>query len=320
MSYERTPEIGSPTVELNLSVTRLVDGIGYGEGTISHVARAGSEVPKTELAKIEDVITSPDILMPVSKYKGREDLLADDGCGDGRGVLTIIENGEIRKKSLNRAKVFGGGATMTLSAMIANKAMPFQNLQDAFTESMQQASSHGIDFGAHSDEHASDDKSGCGAIDNAPKILRNAVRMKSEIADTITALGIDTTGLDEVNDAFGSYVSGLDDAQYNGKSVLDGIVLQGKVIKQLKSSHNEMYIVLNTVPGYTVNQIAVRDASKESVQVFAVDVWRIQQIAEKMYTDTTSQHKALLGELVYTLATAATLTKGDLPVYSVSST
>jgi len=55
------------------------------------------------------------------------------------------------------------------------------------------------------------------------------------------------------------------------------------------------------------------------VQVFAVDVWRMKQLAEKMNNTPADQQRAFLSELVYTLSVTATLTIGDLPVYSVAS-
>lgn len=93
----------------------------------------------------------------------------------------------------------------------------------------------------------------------------------------------------------------------------------GKVVKDLADDHLERRIVLNTIPGYTVNQELVRRATGGRVQVFATDLPRLQQIAEKLYDNPEDQRKAFLSQVIYTLGVAATLTKGDLPVYVIES-
>jgi hypothetical protein len=105
---------------------------------------------------------------------------------------------------------------------------------------------------------------------------------------------------------------------FSGRRVMETIKNAGKVIKHLIEGHNERRIVLNTVEGYTVNQQIVRDATGERVQIFATDMWRLRQISESLYTDPAEQRKAFISMVVYTLGVAATLTKGDLPVYVVS--
>jgi hypothetical protein len=131
---------------------------------------------------------------------------------------------------------------------------------------------------------------------------------------------IDAQVLDEVLDSFASFAQKQTESMYNGKTVLDGIKQEEKVVKKLVSDYSEMFIVLNEVAGYTVSQHTVRDATKEKVQVFAVDMWRIQEIANRLYDgeDEETKQRAVLGEIAYTLATAATLTAGDLPVYPIS--
>ena len=79
-----------------------------------------------------------------------------------------------------------------------------------------------------------------------------------------------------------------------------------------------MAIIINKVRGKTVNQGIIREISDGVAQVFAVDEWRLRDLSTKLYRTPAEQQKAYLSMLVYTLATAATLTKGDLPVFVVS--
>lgn len=179
---------------------------------------------------------------------------------------------------------------------------------------------HGIDFGAHSDNLAHGDFSGCGAIDKAPEIISNVTKYQTQISDTVSALGLDPSGLEDVIRNFSQYSERNISTDYRGADIVENIRRQGRVVKELKDGHNEMYIVLNNVRGKTVNQKKVRDVSDNKVQTFAIDIWRLEDSVEAMYPEekgfrASDRQKALLAELAYSLATAATLTKGDLPVY-----
>lgn len=302
------------------------DGLGFGEGAISYKNRAGSDVPADELKKVEAVITDANrILVEVDQEDG--DYIDDDGCGDGRGVteagghdVWIKQGDNFYKKSLNRAKVFGGGPAMMAAAKIAlNQKQPAE-VSQLFVEAMDELDEHDIDYGAHTDEHAGDVQSGCGAIDNAPLIIENVSKYQAEIKATIKEIvpDIDLMLLDEVIDSYGSYAQEMQISSYRGQDVMDEIDAREKVIKRLMKGHNEMYVVINAVEHKTVNQFSVRDASHEVVQAFAVDLWRLNDINARVLTDDAeAQETALLSQLAYTLATAATLTDGSLPVYSI---
>ncbi len=304
----------NPETLRRVSSLRITDGLGFGEGGISHTER--KDVTPEILARVENLLTSPDILIPVDAD--------DDGCGDGREVGVIYEGDEIRKHSLNRSKVFGGGAMMSAAARIGLGHAKGENLHQTIDEAKSLLIDRGLPYGAHTGPHANEEKSDCGAIDNAPIIVSNVEKYRNEIAGTITALGIDTTGLDEVIDAFGEYGEAIQEQDYSGAKVVEGIRREGRVVKALKAEHLEMYIVLNNVRGMTINQEKVREISGGMVQVFGVDIWRMQEQAGFVYPEDkgfsdADRHEAFLSELSYTLSTAATLTKGDLPVYMVSS-
>jgi hypothetical protein len=302
----------------DLEVNRITDGLGYGEGGISHQARR-DEVGTETLQKVEELITGPEILVEVSTDKQGQPL-DDDGCGDGRKVHRVFEGGVEKRKSLHRSKVFGGGATMASAMQIGSGQATGMSLQSVFSQSLGMLRDKMIDFGGHTDTNAHDGSCGCGAIDKAPTIVQNAVKFEAEIRGSIQALKVDDEGLDEVFGAYRDYATEIEGQDYAGAAVMDEIMDNGKIVKELDDKHKEMYVVLNTIEGYTVNQEKVREASDEAAQIFAVDVWRNQQLADRLFADQPEdvRHKAFLSELVYTLATAATLTKGDLPVFVAS--
>jgi len=217
--------------------------------------------------------------------------------------------------------VFGGGAAMTAATLIGLGRTDGKSLEEVFKESISLLASKGVDFGAHSADHVgSASDSGCGAIDKAPAILQAAGTYRAEIQATIVSLGFSTDGLDDVFQQFAAEAAATANKSYSGLTVVNAIRDEQKVVKELTGQHVEGFIVLNTIADHTVNQALVRAATNGAIDVFAVDVWRLQAYVTRLYGDKSEQIQAaaLLSELVYTLATAAVLTRGDLPVYLVA--
>jgi hypothetical protein len=242
----------------------------------------------------------------------------DDGCSDGRETVEVYnKHGEITSRWLNRAKVFGGSVAMTAASLIGLGMARGKLLQEVFNESVDTLEKRKINFGAHTDSDAEGSNSGCGAIDRAPEAIVAALKYENNIRQVITILGVDTGSLDDVFTNFRHYVSNemARPQKYSGSKVMKHILSAGKVIKRLGGHHQERRVVINQVRGHTVNQKLIRDVTGGKGQVFAVDTWRLEDIAAGLFPkDTELQHQALLSELVYTLGTSAVLTKGDLPV------
>lgn len=309
-----TTEVLKPKIE----VTKIAEHFGFGEGTISYEDRR-QHIDEETVHAVESVLVSQDILVPVSVDKNGEPI-DDDGCGDGRAVKKVLEGTELRAKSLDRSKVFGGGAAMTVSMKIGLGEANGVSLQSLFHDSIETLKDKQVDFGAHTDDHNSDSdvNSGCGAIDKAPQAITNAVKYEPQIRECIAALGADASGLDQVFTYFTEYADQVGNQDYSGKKVIDEITENGKIVKELAHQHREMYVVLNTVESQTINQELIRSVSGGEAQAFGVDVWRMQELAIREYpNDLEKQNAAFLSELVYTLGVSATLTKGDLPVYLV---
>lgn len=305
-------EFEKPEIE----VVALSDGLGFGEGSISS-RRTKEEAGEEVMQRVEAAIESDEILMPVSRNKDGS-IIDDDGCGDGRNVKRIFHGAIERAKSLVRPKVFGGGATMRAAMGIGVGEASGKPLNGLFSYAIGKLKDRQIDFGAHTDIHAHGDNCGCGAIDKAPEVVANVVKFEHQITDTIIALGVDTDGLDDVLDNYRAYAAEVNNQPYSGKQVATEIIESGKVVKELDDDHKEALILLNTVEGYTVNQELVRQVSGNKVQVFAVDVWRLQALAMRSYpNDPEKQNRAFLSELVYTLGVAGTLTPGDQPVRQI---
>lgn len=299
-------------------VQRISEGFGFGEGSISgHVENV--EVLQSMDTAIEQ---NPDIIVAIDKDDHGK-VIDDDGCGDGRGVRLTTRLGRKLERSLNRAKVFGGAAAMTAASRIGLGKARNRNLNELFDDALDELDEKQIDFGAHTADHVAPGReekdSGCGAIDGAPAIIPAAVKHENEIRGVIKFLGSPDEGLDEVFDNFKDYGETIpSQPEYRGLRVVNRIKSMGKVLKELFGPHREKRIVINTVPGFTVNQALIREITGGKAQVFAFDSWRLEDIAAKLYPeDTSARQKALLSELVYTLGVASVLTPGDMPVYLI---
>lgn len=299
-------------------VAKIADGLGFGEGGISHAERAKLIDNPELISLVETALMSDEILIPVdTDTEGAK--LDDDGCGDGRGVSRVFEGMVLKARSLNRSKVFGGGAAMAAASLIGLGKANGMQLDEVFGHGIATLKNRMIGFGAHTDTHAHGPNCGCGAIDKAPEAIYNSVKYENQIRAVISGLEVDCGGLDEVYEEFKLYAETMDGNLYKGKDIATQIMEDGKIVKELDDDHREMYIVLNLAPGYTVNQCKIRELSGQLIQIFGVDVWRMQDIANRAFDDSEDQRKAFLSELVYTLGVAATLTKGDLPVYLVTA-
>lgn len=313
-------EMNEASIEppIRVKVTRLAEGLNMGDGTIS-----GQEASPEDLMLADRAIESPDIVTSIDIDDETQSQIEDDGCGDGRGVRLVTRFNRQLKRSLNRYKVFGGGLVMAASSRVGLGEARGKTLTEVFVDSIDELDDKGLDYGAHTGRVVSEKDCGCGALDRYPQALENTVIYAEAIREKLPALGINYEGLDgdfeEIIAHNADAVEANRGRDFSGRRIMGLVSKIGKVVKDLADDHLERRIVLNTIPGYTVNQELVRRATGGRVQVFATDLPRLQQIAEKLYDNPEDQRKAFLSQVIYTLGVAATLTKGDLPVYVIES-
>ena len=302
-----------------LQITKISDGLGFGDGTISRHALEGV-VGDGAFAQAEAAIVSQDILVPIGKVEGAP--VEDDGCGDGREVAVVFKGTEVKQHSLDRYKVFGGGVAMAGAGRIGLGQARGRTLNETFVDAMDEMDEAGVDYGAHTADHVKNPAtdSGCGAIDNAPAVVAYVANNRATIRAAVESLGADTSGLDDVLDEFEAYAAEIEGQPYNGREVIEEVLQRGKVVKQLKGAHKEGDLVWNKVRGFTVNQAAVRQATEGKLYAFSVDEPRMEDIENELHEDdTAASHKAFLSEQVYTLAVSAVLTPGDQRIYLVQA-
>jgi hypothetical protein len=293
---------------------KVADSLPFGEGPIDGEGIAETAGPEV-MSRVDTLIGSPDILVDVDKD------------GDGRIARVIKRGRELLRGVVNkhRTKVFGGGSTMAMADLVGSGEAAGA-LTETFDAAISKLETNEIDFGAHT-AHADEGNCGCGAIDKAPAAIRAVGTYADKIEGVFGLLKekLGTTGallagkhLTSIVDNFRSYGERIEGQAYRGSDVMDQIAHEGKIIKDLEGGHVEARIVLNCVRGKTVNQGLVHEVSGGKVDVFAVDVWRLQDLAERLHPgNVADQQRAFQSMLAYTLGVAAVLTNGKLPVYIV---
>ena len=182
-------------------------------------------------------------------------------------------------------------------------------------------------MGVHNDDHG-DDLHGCGAIDRRPEIIATALKYKDDIAEAASLLGVGRGDINLTNIIFeerekGDYFNGYDGAAQQKYLEEE---CENVARKELTGKHQEAYVVINTRKGVTFDQESFRQsmvdkygADSKLPQVFVVDIWQaesmIDALAKKGHIDEGKKSSAMAAVTIYTLATAATLTDGTLPVF-----
>jgi hypothetical protein len=165
-------------------------------------------------------------------------------------------------------------------------------------------------------------------VDKAPQIFANAIEFQEQITGTILALT-----KEENKQAVSVELEGVfaNIATYNTSSATLNSNHQGEFIvgrlgqskgcdvRTLKGKHDELRIMINTIPRTTIDQEYIRSQTENKAQVFALDAHHLVQLANIIGKTDGEKTKALLSMVVYTLATAATLTDGTLPVDVIKS-
>ena len=320
------------------NVTLAPEGLAFGDGTISVRARLLAEQLHEHDVTIgrEIIHEDPDVFRPVDPDAH------DDGCGDGRSVIAIYRydtdgNRQDYAKSRCRAKLFGGGlaASASMYRAVAGPAVHGETVLGDREFMAGQLEVLGIEHGAHTDAHAEGENCGCGAIDKYQPITENIVVFEEQIVATLRALYGDAfeDNASAIEQVLANYRALAKNGQYfangSGKQTMSLLEKKGAIIKQLGGEHREGLVVLNDVEGTTLDQPMfdkkLRERGVEAeLQVFIVDTWRgrmyaaaVAKVAQETGVSDNPQQAERLAYadfLIRTLAVAATLTGGDLPV------
>lgn len=298
------------------------EGLGYGKGDISVARRReAGDLPASIEKTVEAEVRNPERHVAVE--------FNDDGCGDGRYTArlyllellrNVISETELKRNGI-RAKIFGGGlivgwiAGRALSGRISETDSVAADRQ-AVANKLEEAK---IKFGGHTSDHASPGKTGCGAIDHAPEIIASAVDFAEKIKENVAFLRPDIFTEDRFAKVMEVFSSIEESSTYFGDGSIEEtrkIFARSKaIIKELRGDHSEIRFVRNEVPGTTLDQASIVMMTNDIGEIFVDDAWRRDMYAEALGgKDEESVAIAAIATEVWTLAVAATLTDGTLPV------
>src|SRR5690606_22105643 len=145
------------------------EGLGYGKGSISvRKRRESGDLPIAIEQMVEAEVRNPDRHVEVE--------FNDDGCGDGRYTArlyllemlrNVMSETELYRNGL-RAKMSAGGLII---GSIADRVLKGRVTEDDNVTADRQEVANKLEeadmkFGGHTSDHASNGKTGCGAIDH----------------------------------------------------------------------------------------------------------------------------------------------------------
>lgn len=270
-------------------------------------------------------------------------------CGDGRSNAEDIAKIAAGKRDRTIGpQIFGGSPGCAL----AGRAVQISNegAKDGITftgdvsKTIEFLGKRGVEFGAHIDDHAHGDNCGCGAIDKIPDMLAMIARDTSEDRTGIKVHGAAEQMLnitkavlgrkyDEeialelcaafktIHEQNGTYLERQPDGSYTyKKQVVAEVERQSKnprhAKQRMEGKHNEVALVINTEPGTTLNRAKLNHDTDKRLQVFNVDYWFCEELADTYYPhNAEDRSKWLHARIIEAAATAMVLTDGSLPVY-----
>ena len=196
------------------------------------------------------------------------------------------------------------GGSLSLYAADILRGSKFENLE----EMIDYLNDAGYEIGGHTDSHAHDEHSGCGANDKMPLIMDFIANNPKKIQSLAAEFDIEMS--DEIIDRFTLNAAGFNDG-LSGARRLDVIAnkTDPNMIHTLEGDHREVVIALNTRPDTTLDRKLVSAKFGRDYQVFNVDAWSFRDAAESISaTNSQEAENIVLALCAYNFATAAILT------------
>lgn len=173
----------------------------------------------------------------------------------------------------------------------------------------------GQPIGVHTDEHASGEKSGCGANDKLPEIYAMMVK-KAEHVRELTELILGKPVPNDVHDMIMSRAT--ERVLFSPGSEVASVVTNvagEESIETLEGSHNEIVAVINLVESTTLDRDSLQTATGGTYQAFNVDAWAFERSARVISeSDDDMIDAKVIAMTYYNLATALVLCGPDMLV------
>lgn len=268
-------------------------------GNISVAQRLGKDISQDEI----DAALKPANL---DTYFVNADASAPTRCIDGRCLHGYTGDGATAQRALG-PQAPGGTPTAALCHRVADWDSLNNNARPNLVDDIADMAAFIDNFGGHTDVHANQDKTGCGAIDRMPEILRRITmpEAQEQVRDLSHALLGDRYHRDEIDALIGRLVSlqgkakryfvynpATDRYDYGMRSIELLRKRDPQAVEMLDGAHHEVALIINLVDGTTFHRDQFSLNHNHRLQAFNYDFWRTLQQAHTVYPDDTTASAA----------------------------
>jgi hypothetical protein len=259
-------------------------------------------------------------------------------CVDGRPEEEFISNPKTLDRDLG-PQTAGGTAGAAVCLRLAQGPPEGDTFEElTFEQDMEKFDSEiqalGFTLGAHTDDHASESMTGCGAIDKMVEIIHTMTdtRLATRMKQLTTAILGDMYDTKIYSEILGNAILMQSESESYFQNYQLTILqkLKDKAansVSKLVGKHNEAAVIVNRIYGTTFDRDNFSLDHDNKIQAFNYDFWRSVELTETLVTRTaqyqdtsdkrkiTEAKKILTARVMYTLATLMTLTDGTLDLY-----
>lgn len=178
---------------------------------------------------------------------------------------------------------------------------------------LQSANNPTLEVGGHTDTHAHDNKSGCGANDKLPEIY-DFIKRKDDVLRSVAAtLGVQVS--DETHDLIVGNAAARTEFSA-GAELFKELKNKAKeeYIDHLDGEHNEVVGVINKRKGTTLDRDALMEEFGPNYEAFNIDVWSFEEAARATSLSEGEIDQKVAAMVYYNLATTMVLAGKNLRV------
>ncbi|HET8883939.1 MAG TPA: cadmium-containing carbonic anhydrase [Candidatus Saccharimonadales bacterium] len=175
-----------------------------------------------------------------------------------------------------------------------------------YTAVVEMLTSNGYEVGGHTDSHAHDEISGCGANDKLPQMYQYISERGDTLRSVASQLGIDIA--DDVHNMIVDNATQRTEFS-SGAELLSVLEANAKeeFVDHLDGEHNEVVLTVCTRPGVTLDRDTLQAAFGSDYEAFNVDVWSFEQAARLTSENDEEVAQKIAAMTYYNLATAFVL-------------
>lgn len=200
-----------------------------------------------------------------------------------------------------RPNAAGGTNTIVVGEDLTNDIS--QDYIASYDAVISRLSSENLPVGGHDDEHANDEKSGCGACDRLTDIYAYLASHGDDLRSMASTLGVTIS-----NESFKTMISNarVRNDFSSGSAIKSILESSNGTIDHLCGEHNEVIAVINRRKGTTLDREALEHEFGPSYEAFNIDVWAFPEAAKHIHSTMEANDK-IAAMVLYNLATAHVL-------------